>query len=81
LTAIGRRIRLIEYAGYREMIRRIGYGDFAREWPRWRSRVRGERFRASLDFLADWIQTKHPELMIYGSRQSVLPQSTLSAAR
>lgn len=74
-------VRLIEYAGYREMINRIGYGDFAREWPRWRPRVRGERFRATLDFLADWIRTQHPELMIYGSRQGVLSRSTLSAAR
>jgi hypothetical protein len=74
-------VRLIEYAGYREMINRVGYADFAREWPHWRARIRGEQFRATLDFLADWIQTRHPELMIYGSRQGVFPQSTLSAAR
>lgn len=57
-------VRLIEYTGYREMISRIGYGDFAHNWPRWRSRVRSERFRETLDFLAEWIQRRHPELIL-----------------
>lgn len=56
-------IRLIEYAGYPEMMRRIGFADFVRDWPRWRRRVRGDKLRQSLDFVAEWIATRHPELL------------------
>ena len=59
-------VRLIEYAGYREMIQRIGFRDFVLGWPRWRERVRGDKMKDSLDFLADWITTKHPELLASG---------------
>ncbi len=79
-------VRLIEYAGYREMIRRIGFPAFARDWPRWRPRVRGEKLQEALDFLATWISSRHPELVKTGSgerdgdRQSVLPDQALSPA-
>lgn len=75
-------VRLIEYAGYREMMRRIGFADFARHWPRWRQRVRGDRLRESLDFVADWIAAKHPELLAQASEnhvdERVLPDKTVS---
>jgi hypothetical protein len=56
-------VRLIEYAGYREMMRRIGFAAFVRDWPRWRPRVRGRKVQESLDFVADWVSTRHPELL------------------
>jgi hypothetical protein len=56
-------VRLIEYAGYREMIRRIGFLVFVQNWQRWRSRVRGKELQQSLDWLAAWIPHQHPELV------------------
>ncbi|MGQ9903732.1 MAG: hypothetical protein ACUVRU_05160 [Anaerolineae bacterium] len=64
-------VPLIEYAGYCEMMRRIGYADFTRDWPRWRQRVCGDRLRASLNFVAEWIAAKHPELLAPGSGNHV----------
>jgi len=56
-------VRLIEWASYEEMIRRIGYAALVREWPRWRARVRSEAQRRGLDFVVDWIPKHHPELL------------------
>lgn len=35
-------VRLIEWAPYAEMIRRIGYKALVENWPRWRSRLRSD---------------------------------------
>lgn len=56
-------VRLIEYAGYREMMRRIGFPVFVRNWQRWRPRVRGKELQQSLDWLALWMTSRHPELV------------------
>lgn len=56
-------VRLIEWASYDELIRRIGYAALAREWPRWRARVRSEAQRRGLDFLVEWLRQRHPELL------------------
>ena len=56
-------VRLIEYAPYREMIRLIGFRRLVQGWPEWRPHVRGERCKRGLDFLVDWLQSQHPELL------------------
>ena len=56
-------VRLIEYAGYWEMIGRIGFAGLAHDWPRWRPRVRGEKLQGALDFLVNWVASAHPELI------------------
>lgn len=55
--------RLIEHADYREMIRRLGYRRLIEGWPRWRERVRADEQRRALDWLVEWLPTKHPELI------------------
>ncbi|NOT61694.1 MAG: hypothetical protein HOP19_15880 [Acidobacteria bacterium] len=56
-------VRLIEWASYDEMIRRIGFAALVREWPHWRLRVRAESQRRGLDFVVEWIPQHHPELL------------------
>lgn len=56
-------VRLIEWAPYAEMIRRIGYKALVENWPRWRSRLRSEQQRRSLDFVVAWLPQHHPELL------------------
>jgi hypothetical protein len=56
-------VRLLEYAPYREIIRLIGYGDLVRNWPEWRRHVRSVSRRRGLDFIAEWIPRRHPELL------------------
>jgi hypothetical protein len=56
-------VRLIEWAPYDEMIRRIGYRALVENWPRWRRRLRSEQQRRSLDFLVTWLAQHHPELL------------------
>lgn len=56
-------VRLIEWASYDEMIRRIGYAALVREWPCWRARVRSEAQRRGLDFVVEWIPQHRPELL------------------
>ena len=56
-------VRLIEWAPYPEMIRRIGYKALVENWPRWRSRLRSTQQIRSLDFLVAWLPEHHPELV------------------
>lgn len=56
-------VRLIEYASYEEMIRLIGYGGLVEGWPKWRKRVRATEEKVGLDFVVDWVQKYHPELV------------------
>jgi hypothetical protein len=56
-------VRLIEWAPYEEMIRRIGYRALVENWPRWRKRVRSHSTRRGLDFLVEWLPFFHPELI------------------
>ena len=56
-------VRLIEYAPYREIIRQLGYRGIVQGWPEWRPHVRAVRVRRGLDFLVEWLQKNHPELI------------------
>ena len=55
--------RLLEYAPYTEVIRRIGFKDLIEEWPRVRARIRSRSRRRGYDFLVSWIPSRHPELL------------------
>lgn len=56
-------IRVIEWAKYEDMIRILGYPALVNNWSRWRTRIRSEEQRRSLDFLVDWLPKHHPELL------------------
>ena len=56
-------IRLLEHAPYREIVRLLSFGELVRGWPRWRPRIRSESRRRGFDFLAEWLPSKHPELL------------------
>ncbi len=56
-------VRLIEYAPYEEMIRLLGYSGLVEGWPRWRERMRAHDQQEALDFVVEWAQTHHPELL------------------
>ena len=56
-------VRLIEHAPYREVVRLLGYGGIVEGWPEWRPHVRSKRCRRGFDFLTQWLQEKHPELL------------------
>lgn len=61
-------VRLIEYATYDDMIKRIGFPAFVENWPRWRSRVRAIEQKRGLDFVESWVRKHHPELISHASR-------------
>ena len=54
-------LRLLEYASYEEIIRRLGFRRLVQGWPRWRKRLRSESRRRGFDFLVAWLPVKHPE--------------------
>ena len=56
-------VRLLEYAPYPEIVRRLGFRMLVAKWPAWRRYVRSERRRRGLDFLATWLPHSHPELV------------------
>lgn len=56
-------LRLLEYAPYEEIVRRLGFGRLAAGWPAWRSRMRSESRKRGLDFLVQWLKDRHPELL------------------
>lgn len=55
--------RLLEYAPYPEIVRRLGFAALVAGWPRWRERVRAPGRRRGLDFLVSWLPEHHPELL------------------
>jgi hypothetical protein len=55
--------RLLEYASYPDIIRRIGYPRLIKNWPRWRPHIRSESRKRGFDFLVDWLPKAHPELL------------------
>ncbi len=55
--------RLLEYAPYEEIVRRLGFRSIVEGWPRWRRRIRSESRRRGFDFLVDWLPRHHPELL------------------
>jgi hypothetical protein len=56
-------VRLLEYAPYEEITRRLGFRRLVAGWPQWRGGVRSERRRRGLDFLVAWLPDHHPELL------------------
>jgi len=56
-------VRLLEYAPYPEIVRLLGFRDLVQGWPRWRPRIRSDSRRRGFDFLAEWLPSKHPELL------------------
>ncbi len=56
-------VRLLEYAPYPEIVRRLGFARLVAGWPRWRNRVRAQNRRRGLDFLVAWLPEHHPELL------------------
>lgn len=56
-------VRLLEYAPYGEIVRRLGYASLLRNWPRWRQRVRAPSRRRGLDFASQWLSENRPDLV------------------
>ena len=56
-------VRLLEYAPYPEIVRRLGFAQLVAGWPLWRGRVRAQNRRRGLDFLVTWLPDHHPELL------------------
>jgi len=56
-------VRLLEYAPYPEIVRRLGFRNLVEGWPRWRPKIRSPSRRRGFDFLAEWLPSKHPELL------------------
>lgn len=56
-------VRLLEYATYAEIVRRLGFGRLVRGWSEWREHVRSQSRKRGLDFLAEWLPREHPELL------------------
>jgi hypothetical protein len=56
-------VRLLEYAPYREIVRRLGFQGIVEGWPSWRSQIRSQSRRRGFDFLAEWLPRQHPELL------------------
>ncbi len=56
-------VRLLEYAPYREIVRRLGFRSLAAGWERWRPRLRSPSRVRGLDFLVDYLR-KHRPLLV-----------------
>lgn len=56
-------VRLLNYAPYPEIVRRLGFPTLIRDWPHWRSQLRSEGRQRGFDFLVEWLPDKHPELL------------------
>jgi hypothetical protein len=56
-------VRLLEYASYPEIRRRLSLRELVDGWPSWRSRIRSASRRRGLDFLVDWVTRERPDLI------------------
>lgn len=56
-------VRLLDYAPYPEIVRRLGFRALVEGWPRWRDGVRSTSRRRGPDFLVMWLRREHPELL------------------
>lgn len=56
-------VRLLEYAPYREIVRRVGFRSLVRGWSRWRSGVRSPSRVRGLDFLVDYLKVNRADLV------------------
>ena len=56
-------VRLLEYAPYEEIVRRLGFRRLVNGWSQWREHVRSQSRKRGFDFLAEWLPRHHPELL------------------
>lgn len=54
-------LRLLEYAPYEEIIRRVGMNTLLKEYPRLRNRIRSASRKRGMEFLIRWVPSHHPE--------------------
>ena len=54
-------VRLLDYAPYPEIVRRLGFRALVEGWPCWRNAVRSASRRRGLDFLTAWVVEQRPE--------------------
>ena len=56
-------IRLLDYAPYPEIVRRLSLPVLIQDWPRWRDKLRMKERRRGIDFVVEWLPAHHPELV------------------
>lgn len=56
-------VRLLDYAPYSEIVRRMGFRRLVHGWPRWRGRVRSQSRKRGLDFLVAWLPKSRADLL------------------
>lgn len=56
-------VRLLNYAPYPEIVRRLGLSVLMRDWSRWREKLRMQERRRGIDFVVEWLPQRHPELV------------------
>ena len=56
-------VRLLDYAPYSEIVRRLGFKRLVEGWPRWRGYVRSRSRIRGIDFLVDWLPKNRPDLL------------------
>lgn len=56
-------VRLLEYAPYGAIVRRLGFRRLIEGWSQWREHVRSQSRKRGFDFLAEWLPRYHPELL------------------
>ena len=54
-------MRLLDYAPYPEILRRLGFRALVEGWPCWRNAVRSASRRRGLDCLTAWVVEQRPE--------------------
>ena len=55
-------VRLLNYAPYPEIVRRLGLPVLVRDWPRWKDKLRMKERRRGIDFVVEWLPQHHPEV-------------------
>jgi hypothetical protein len=55
--------RVLEYASYEDIISMIGFKHLVQNWKHWRIGMRSKSRVRGLDFLVEWLPTKHPEYL------------------
>ncbi len=56
-------VRLLDYAPYPEIVRRLGFRRLIEGWPRWRDQIRSQNRKRGFDFLTAWLPKNYPDLL------------------
>lgn len=56
-------VRLLEYAPYQEILRRLGFGPLVQGWSTWRPRLRSPSRIRGFDFLVEYLRTHRLDLV------------------